>query len=188
MLDNGAFSVWKRGLVVDWEKWFAWAEPWLDTPTTWAVLPDSIEGDEDENDHLVRRWTHVRNGVPVWHLHESMHRLSVLVDLFGRVCFGSSGSYSTVGSSHWHQRVTEAFNTLVDDFGRVPWIHMLRGMNLSGDVYPFASVDSTDVARNHNLGGGNGHKDIVAMAKRWDGIQCPPRWAKVEQLAMEVQA
>ena len=188
MLDNGAFSVWKRGITIDWGKWWEWAEPWLDTPTTWCVLPDSIEGDEAENDRLLEEWSHVRDGVPVWHFHESLDRLSRITDRFGKVCFGSSGAYATVGTPIWHQRTHAAFNTLVDEFGRVPWVHMLRGMNLSGDVYPFASVDSTDVARNHNMGNGDGHRDIVAMAKRWDGIQCPARWAKAEQLTMEVTA
>lgn len=182
MLDNGAFSVWRRDLEIDWKEWHAWAEPWLDTPTTWAVLPDSIEGGEEDNDALLREWKSVRNGVPVWHLHESLERLSRIVDEFGRVCFGSSGTYSVVGSDAWHQRVTLAFNVLVDDFGRVPWVHMLRGMSLVEDVYPFASLDSTDIGRNHN----RQQNTPLGMANRWDGLQCPSRWSRVEQLTLGV--
>lgn len=181
MLDNGAFSVWSRGLEIDWGEWHAWAEPWLDYNTTWAVLPDAVDGGEEENDALLRTWKHVRNGVPVWHLHESFKRLSRIVDEFGRVCFGSSGMYASIGTDQWHRRITDAFNVLSDDFGRVPWVHMLRGMALSGDIYPFASVDSTDVGRNHN----RPYNDAVGMADRWDARQCPPRWQRVEQLTME---
>ena len=66
-------------------------------------------------------------------------------------------------------------------WGPVPvWLHMLRGMALSGSEYPFASVDSTDVARNHN----RPHNDALQMALRWDGKQCPARWTYREQLEL----
>jgi hypothetical protein len=182
MLDNGAYTVWKKGGTVHWPSWAAWAEPWLDYHTTWAVLPDSIEGDEDENDRLVAEWAWMLSGnvVPVWHLHESTSRLCRLVDSHNRVCFGSSGAYATIGTEAWHRRVTDAFNELVGCFGRVPWVHMLRGMALSGSEYPFASVDSTDIARNHN----RAHNTALKMAQRWDAIQNPARWTPHEQLAL----
>ena len=37
--------------------------------------------------------------------------------------------------------------------------------------YPFASVDSTDIARNHNR-----KNNPREMAEIWDGIQCSPFW------------
>lgn len=180
MLDNGAFSVWRRGAEVDWKAWREWVEPWLDYRTTWCVLADSIEGDEDDNDRLLREYP--VDGVPVWHLHESLTRLSRLVDQYGRVCFGSSGTYATVRSQAWHRRVSEAFDALADDFGRVPWVHMLRGMSLAGTHYPFASVDSTDVARNHN----RPNNTAWAMAARWDALQNPGRWERAGQFELEV--
>jgi hypothetical protein len=48
MLDNGAFSFWKTGKAVDWNGYIEWAEPWLDHHTTWAVIPDVIDGDRRE--------------------------------------------------------------------------------------------------------------------------------------------
>jgi hypothetical protein len=46
-LDNGAFSVWKQGLEVDWQAYYAWVEQWLRHPGfDWAIIPDVIEGDE----------------------------------------------------------------------------------------------------------------------------------------------
>jgi hypothetical protein len=182
MLDNGAFSVWKRGITVDWDKWAEWVKPWLAYRTTWAILPDSIRSGGRESDLLVSRYAWELSGcgrvMPVWHLHERLERLSRLTDQFGWVAFGSSGTYSVVGTDAWTRRVDSAFNTLVNEFGIVPWVHMLRGMALSEWHYPFASVDSTDVARNHYLE----HNNAREMADRWDAQQCPATWVPHEQL------
>ncbi len=45
MLDNGAFSKWKRGAETDWPAFYKWCERWLGYPTTWAVIPDVIDGE-----------------------------------------------------------------------------------------------------------------------------------------------
>ena len=59
--------------------------------------------------------------------------------------------------------------------GYVPaWLHMLRGMALAGSQYPFASLDSTDVARNHN----RPQNAAANMAAKWDAQQCPARWER----------
>jgi hypothetical protein len=107
-----------------------------------------------------------------------------LVDQFGRVCFGSSGQYATSGSPAWHGRTSDAFDRLLDEFGRVPWVHMLRGMSLAGSDYPFASLDSTDVAQNHN----RPWNTARLMADRWDALQCPARWMRSGQLTIEEAA
>jgi hypothetical protein len=49
---------------------------------------------------------------------------------------------------------------------------MLRGMQCSGLRWPFASVDSTDIARNHN----RDHNSPKKMADRWDAMQTPIKW------------
>ncbi len=179
MLDNGAFSAWTQGRTVDWRSWAAWAEPWLDYHTTWLVLPDSVDGGIEENDRLLDEWEPCfRRGVPVWHLHEPVSRLVELCMRFDRVCFGSSGAYRVVGDDRWHLRMAVAFNAITDADGRVPvWTHMLRGMSLSGSEYPFASVDSTDLARNHN----RAQNGIRQMADRWDTLQNPARWTRVPE-------
>lgn len=185
MLDNGAYTVWKQGGTVDWDAWAEWVKPWLEYRTTFAILPDSIEGDEFENDLLASRYAWELSGcgrvMPVWHLHENLARLSRLTDSFGWVAFGSSGQYAVIGTDAWTRRVDQAFNTLADDFGRVPWVHMLRGMALSEWHYPFTSVDSTDIARNHN----RPQNVATKMAERWDALQCPARWQRVDQLSLE---
>ncbi len=175
MLDNGAFSFWRSGKPVDWRGYIEWAEPWLDYPTTWCVIPDVIEGDEDANDRLLTYWFTQRlpKGAPVWHLHESLERLRRLAHGYERVCFGSSAEYATIGTDSWHRRVSEAFDTVADLSGRVPWVHMLRGMAVGCD-YPFASVDSTDIARNHNR-----NNTPRLMADRWDGTNPSPYFIRV---------
>lgn len=75
-------------------------------------------------------------------------------------------------SDAWRARMDEAFNAVARRHARMPWLHMLRGMQLSGMEWPFASADSTDVAQNHN----RPHNTARAMADRWDAAQCPPRW------------
>ncbi len=177
MLDNGAFSFWRTGAPTDWNGYMEWVTPWLDYPTTWAVIPDVIEGSEDDNDRLICEWyatmKDFRQAAPVWHLHESLDRLVRLTRGFERICFGSSGEFAKVSSPTWNNRLNEAFNLICKGSGRPPcWIHMLRGMSLSGSDYPFASVDSTDIAQNHHI-----KRNAVEMADRWDSLQCASRWA-----------
>lgn len=194
MLDNGAFSYWKRthGAPLDWKAYYRWCSEWLQFHTTWAVIPDVIDGKESDNDHLIAGWwlemKSFRQAAPVWHLHESFERLIRLTRTHERVCFGSSGEYAVVGSTLWNNRVNEAFNLICKGSGRPPcWIHMLRGMALSGSIYPFASVDSTDVARNHESLPGA----ALQMATRWDAIQNPANWLQQpilqELISMEVK-
>jgi hypothetical protein len=95
-----------------------------------------------------------------------------LCDTWPRVCFGSSGQYADIGTEKWEGRMNEAFNALARTFGRMPWLHMLRGMSLAGGQFPFASLDSTDVARNHN----RPQNTAREMADRWDAQQCPAGW------------
>jgi hypothetical protein len=174
MLDNGAFSAWNaKKPIRDWVPYYEWADRWLAYPSDWAVIPDVIDGDEDSNDELVEAWPYGQRGAPVWHLHESLERLDRLVETWPRVCLGSSAQYARVGAPRWHYRMFEAMEVSCLDGRPRTALHMLRGMSLSGGPYPFASVDSTDVARNHNRPK-NG--DILAMARRWDAMQPAPLW------------
>ncbi len=191
MLDNGAFTYWRQGLEPDWDGYYKWAEPWLDWPNTWAVIPDVIDGDADDNDKLLVAWfqTRLPNGVPVWHMHEPLERLQRLVHGYGKVCIGSSGAYAELGTAHWNRRMTDAFNHIADDAGRVPWVHMLRGMELCASVYPFASVDSANGARNHKGSWRQKARPLKAMLDDMDAIQTPGRWQRdfIEQLTLPAE-
>ena len=186
MLDNGAFSAWRLGIEINWWDYYKWCEEWLCYPTTWAVIPDVIDGTEEDNDKLIKRWPFGRRGAPVWHLNESLDRLRHMICYWQRVCFGSSGDYAKVGSDRWHLRVSEAFDVVAPEgVGRpTVWVHMMRGMALAGSHYPFASVDSTNVAQNHKRDGGP-----VAIAGYWDAKQCPGRWnPSPKQLNLDARA
>lgn len=172
MLDNGAFSKHTRAAAVDWGAYYAWTDIWLDHPTTWAIIPDEIDAGSQEQDALIREWPHGDRGAPVWHLSEPLERLYRLCDAWPRVCIGSTDEHWQVLSDPWRRRMDEAFAGLSARHRRMPWLHMLRGMQLATETYPFASLDSTDVGRNHN----RAHNTARAMADRWDAAQCPARW------------
>jgi hypothetical protein len=185
MLDNGAFSAWKRGYVPDWPAYYEWCEPWLDYATTWAVIPDVIDGDVADNDRLVREWPFDAHGAPVWHLHEPIDRLLDLASAWPRVCLGSSGDFARVGDARWHARMSEAMDLLCGDGAPPVWLHMLRGLDLAGSEYPFASADSTNVARNHAGSHVQRRRDARLLADEIDSRQCPARWrVRHEQLAL----
>lgn len=172
MLDNGAFSHWRLGTKPNWDGYYDWVYKWTSSRSTWAVIPDVIGGSEDDNDELIRKWPHGSIGSPVWHLHESIGRLERLCSEWPRVCFGSSAQFSSVGSVRWTMRMNEAFNVICKNGRNPTWLHMLRGMKCCEMLFPFDSVDSADVARNHNLPHNNARK----MADRWDAVQCPISW------------
>lgn len=181
MLDNGAFSQWKRGYKPDWASYYAWCDEWLDYPTTWAVIPDEIDAGSQMQDALLKEWPHGYRGAPVWHMDEPIDRLLRLCDEWPRVCVGSTAEYRFVLSDVWRRRMDEAWGAVAQRHCRLPWLHMLRGMQLSGMHYPFASVDSTDVAQNHN----RPQNTALGLASRWDAAQTPARWVRApEQLEM----
>ena len=191
MLDNGAYSHWTKGRATNWAGFVTWAKRWLEFPTTWAVMPDVIDGSEADNVQLASWLFNFDREVwsrcaPVWHMHESLEHLKYLTAAHERVCIGSSGRYAKVGSDPWHRRMEAAMNAVCGS-GPVPvWLHMLRGMSLSGSQYPFASVDSTDVAQNHAAAPSRNRpaKDAAKMATQWDARQCPGRWEFREHLEM----
>ncbi|OHV73331.1 hypothetical protein [Ensifer sp. LCM 4579] len=171
MWDSGAFTAFTKGKPVDWTKYYAWLDPRLGHPH-WAVIPDVIDGTLEEQRALVATWPFPELlGAPVWHMALPTSYLLELCERWPRICFGSSGRYWQVGSDDWCRRADQAFNEL-EKAGLRPWVHMLRGLALSGDRWPFASADSVNVARNF--------KDSSAcperMARRIDAIQCPVRW------------
>jgi hypothetical protein len=181
MLDNGAFSKHTTGRETNWDLYYSWCDLWLDYPTTWAVIPDVIDAGSQEQDALLRQWPHGFRGAPVWHTSEPISRLLTLCDTWPRVCVGSTDEHWQVLGPSWRQRMDEAFNEVSKRHKRMPWLHMLRGMQLALHHYPFASLDSTDIARNHHLP----TKCAIKMANRWDSANCPAGWTFVsEQTAL----
>ena len=175
MLDNGAFSAKTRGLQFDRNGFYEWVEPLLAHPH-WAVVPDVIDGTEDEQREMVKSWPFRKEmGIPVWHLGLSISYLIELCDLWGRVCFGSAGEYWQIGTSKWCHRMDEAFNALVKTYGRqIPWVHGMRMLGQSSGPWPLASADSTNVALHH----AEYLECAGCMAKRIDSVNPPSSWNK----------
>lgn len=179
MWDNGAFSLHTAGRKTDWLAFYEWVEPRLGG-AHWAVVPDVIGGGEADNMALISQWPHRSDcAAIVWHLDESIDHLLRLCDLgFGKLCFGSAGAYWTIGDEAWERRVDEAFNALARR-GYIPWVHMLRGLALSGSRWPFASADSCNVALNYKGDSRRRNPAVCpdAMARRIDAAQCPNTWS-----------
>lgn len=177
MWDNGAFSIWKRGITIDWNKLYEWLASRLGQPH-WAVVPDVINGTVEENLELIKQWPFHKNvSAVVWHLNEGLDHLLRLIDLgFSKICFGSTEEYDPVGGQAWERLMDFIFNAL-EQRGLIGpiWIHALRGLWLAGDIYPFASGDSTNIARNFK--NTNRYVCPERMARRIDAIQCPISWA-----------
>ena len=174
MLDNGAFSAFTKGKTIDFKAYEEWIEPYL-YPPNWAIIPDVIDGSVEEQKELMKMFSHLPNHLvsPVWHMSLPVNWLLELADNFPRFCFGSSGKYWQVGSSVWCRRADEAWNELTKR-GHKSWVHMMRGLALCGDVYPFASADSTNVARNFKNKGSQMCPE--RMARRIDSVQSPLKW------------
>lgn len=177
MLDNGAYSKWKSGKSPSWPSYYDWCDRWLDFPTTWAVIPDEIDAGAQLQDALVAEWPFGHRGAPVWHMDEPITRLLHLLDEWPRVCIGSTAEYSQIMTERWEFQMDKIWNAIAARHARLPWVHMLRGMQLSGKRWPFASVDSTDIAQNHH----RPQNTVRSMADRWDARQCPARWARAPE-------
>lgn len=154
VLDNGAFTTWKQGKPLDVKGYIDWVSDWFKHPSfDWALIPDVIDGDEQQNDDLINRWknTELSNvGVPVWHLHESIERLQNLCVNWKTVALGSSGQWATPGTSDWWTRISQAMDAICDSKGRPSAkLHGLRMLN--PDVFtslPLSSADSANAAIN----------------------------------------
>lgn len=170
MMDNGAFSAWTKGISPDWSAFYAWAERYLQHPN-WLVLPDIIDGDEAANDLLLKSNPFRRELVaPVWHMHESFRRLVRLVNDWPKICIGSSGQYAVIGTPEWNARIDLAWK-IINKQNKKPWVHMLRAMSAaSKGPWPFASADSTNVARNHKGSKTQRRQDIEHMADRIEAV------------------
>lgn len=166
-VDNGAFSAWSGGSPVkDWTPFYDWVKDLKRHPGfDFAVIPDVIDGDEATNDNLVEQWPHDKGvGAPVWHMHESIDRLKRLCKTWPRVCLGSSGEYSTVGTMKWWDRMELAMDSICDKDGYPPTkLHGLRMLNPKVfQKLPLASADSTNIGRN------------VGMDDKWKKGAYPP--------------
>ena len=193
IFDNGAFSVWRQGISIDWADFYRWVNRWRRPALRYVLIPDVIDGGEPDNDALLRscplpRWMQL----PVWHLHESIDRLKRLRDDYERVALGSSGKYRTPGAMAWWGRMDEAMEVLCDSSGfpLIPF-HGLRQQNPALFAHvPYASADSAMVSRSigtTNWGGcyQNAPDDAKAFAliRTVESAPCAQQWRGIPRQA-----
>lgn len=164
-LDNGAFSFWKTGQEVRWADYYEWVGLWRTHPGfDFAVVPDVIEGTEEENDALAAEWPYPRHqGAVVWHINETFERFQRLANEWPRVCIGSSGEWDVNRPKKFLERAVSAIASVCGSDGRpVCKLHGLRMLNPAiFSELPLSSADSTNVARN------------VGIDSRWRGTYQP---------------
>lgn len=196
MVDNSAYSFWSSGERPDWMQYVRWVRTFARHPRfDFAIVPDVIDGTEDENDELIRWWDKVAY-VPeriryavVWHLHESLERLERLCRRHDRVCIGSSGEFSTIGTETWWRRMSEAMDVATDGSG-VPLarLHGLRMLRRDAvEAFPFTSSDSTTAVQNGTREAAKNGVDSLwgslTIARRIEQSQSPSRWVRAERQA-----
>lgn len=148
MFDNGAFTIYRQGGRLDEKAFYHWLDPMLGHPH-WAVVPDIIGGEVEDQRRLTKTWPFPRElGAPVWHLHLPLDYLLELTDEWPRVCLGSSAQYWNIRSPEWRSRMDEVTETLLSRRRHAPYLHGLRMMDQAGKRWPLSSVDSVNIARN----------------------------------------
>ena len=150
VLDNGAFTAWTQGLTVDFKAYTEWVRVWHRHPGfDWALIPDVIDGDESQNDFLLADWPDDLEGVPVWHLHESLDRLETLSHRYRVVALGSSGRWRSPGTADWWARMNAAMGAVCDKGRPRCKLHGLRMLDPAiFSQLPLSSADSTNASVN----------------------------------------
>lgn len=162
IIDNGAFTIWKKGINIDWNEYYEWIESVVDD-IDYFFIPDVIDGSEEENDLLISNFflkfinndKVINKAIPIWHVNESIKRIDRLIDSFDYIAIGSAGEYAELGTEKWHKRMNDVMSVICNSEG-VPKVktHMLRCLDPRiFTKYPFYSGDSTNLARNHSKRG-----------------------------------
>lgn len=152
--DNGAFTKWKEEgrNHPNWQPYYECIEEWGNHPGfDFAIIPDVIDGGEDENDALLREWPFGSFvGVPVWHMNESEARFIRLCNEYPRVAIGSCGEYDVRKPTMAVARMKDIIRHVLDKHDRpICKLHGLRMLNPQiFTKLPLSSADSTNIAQN----------------------------------------
>jgi hypothetical protein len=175
ILDNAAFTIWqikmdpKRELPARLqfdspahyrETFWAWAnEIQARCPQAIAVIPDVIEGSEQDN-LLEMSWA-LREGLSaypertmsIWHLDDSQDFLATQCKLMNFVGIGSTQTIDVQKhKAAYLEVIARVYTTrlaIEAVHGNAPWIHLMRGLGIMNRCAWVDSADSTNVARNH---------------------------------------
>lgn len=177
MLDNGAFSAYTKGVELDVAGFYKWIEPIL-APPHFAVIPDVIGGDVEQQHKMIASWPRhtfgYENACAVWHLDKPFKHLHHLIFAFPKVALGSAGEFWEVGSDKWARRMDETFNEIERVHKRIPWLHGMRMLGQARERWPLASADSTNVAQNYKRNTGR----ALPMVDAIDCVNPTAKWKK----------
>jgi len=178
VLDNGAFSHWKKKKgAIDRNKFWSWANAaQARSSQAVAVIPDVIEGSEREN-LLEISWAireeladFPERTMSIWHLNESLEFLETQARLMNFVGFGSCAEFDVqTKRADYLARIRDASQVLDQveaDHNRRPWIHLMRGLGVLSELTRFESADSTNIAVNHCRHKAEHGDDRAAFMKR----------------------
>ena len=173
-VDNGAFSIWKKGGQLDLDGYRVWVDELKRDPSfDFALAPDCISGGEAENDAMLDGWT---DCVPVFHLHEPVARLVRLATDYPMVAFGSSEQYKSPGTPDWWRRMAILMEAITEFGSPICKLHGLRMLDPQIFTHlPFRSADSTNVAQNSS--GMNFIQQSEIIARRIEAHQSPQKWS-----------
>lgn len=183
VLDNGAFTHWRSGKgEVNVVAYHAWVESVAGHPALdWCLIPDSIDGGQARNVAMLSEWQELGSrveGVPVYHLDESLDWLDYLVSNFRTVALGSSGEWSSPGTPAWWDRIAQIMEVACDDAGRPRCrLHGLR--MLDPEVFtrmPLASADSCNASVN------------AGSVSRFGMYPAPDAWQRAADIAARIEA
>ena len=183
-LDNGAYTAYREGRTVDWEKYADWVQRWTFPTCDFHVIPDVIGGEWRENMKLISGWT-LPDAAPVWHMAEPLEMLRDLVASFRLVCIGGHVGQYELGKQEWWSRISQAMEAVCDDSG-VPRckLHGLKMLDVSLRCIPLHSADSTNLARHLSRPDLSRKAAAQLLIDRIERTGCALRWKGVthEQL------
>jgi len=175
MWDNGAFTAYTKGKRFNMRKYIQWLDDKL-YGANWAVVPDVIGGSVEQQKEYILGWPYPDHlSCYVWHMDLPLTWLEELCRQRPNIAFGSSGKYWKVLSPEWKERADSAWE-IIDKVGNRNRVHMMRGLKVCGHRWPFASADSSNIARNH--GSHKVKKCTREMADRIDSVQSPLKFYK----------
>ncbi len=153
VFDTGAYTLFRQGggnYDLHYDAYLDWVRDYYRHPRfAWAIIPDVIDGGEDENDSYLKRWPDDLKyvGVPVWHMNESLERLHRLCSNYPRVALAQGGY-----KGQFIPRLDEAMERICDENGQP--ICKLHGLKMQDPKiftqYPFSSTDSTNIGQNNS--------------------------------------
>ena len=113
ILDNGAFTAWKKGITLDdawWDGFYAWANAAMDKcPNAVCVIPDVINGNEADNLQLIadaikgNKIKYPERAMAIWHIDKPWIHMMRGLGVLHKIGFDSADSCN-IAMNHWRNK------------------------------------------------------------------------------------